>query len=410
MDRPCDPHAIRKDFPLLSQIIYGKPLVYLDSAATAQKPQSVVDAMSHFYTNQYGTVHRAVYNLSASATFRYSDVRSKVRFFLNAKDDSEIIFTKGTTEGLNLLAYCLGNSLLKEGDAIILSEMEHHANIVPWQQIAKEKKLNLLFIPMDKSGQLNLEIFKTFFKAHKVKLVSIAHIANSTGSKNPIELIIKEAHAQGAKVIIDGAQSAGHIKIDLQQLDADFFLFSGHKIYGPTGIGVLYGKRALLDRMPPYQTGGDMIERVDLHTSSFLPPPMRFEAGTPMIAEVIGLGAAIDYLFKIGLDTINTYETHLTNYALSKLTKIPHLKLLGTAPERGPIINFVIDGTHPMDLGMMLDAKGFALRTGHLCAQPALRKFGYESSIRASFAIYNLTTEIDQLCQALEEISTLLRS
>ncbi len=399
-----DLKEVRADFPIFKD---GK-LIYLDSAATAHKPSCVIDAMSDFYANHYGTVHRAVYKLAADATGRYCAVREKVATFLNARFSDEIIFTKGTTDGFNLLAHSFGRHFLQKGDAIILSEMEHHANLVPWQQIAHEKGIELRFIPMDEKGELDLAIYKELLDS-SVKLVSIAHIANSTGTKNPIEQMILLAHAVGAKFAVDGAQSAAHLKIDVQKLDADFFLFSGHKCFGPTGVGILYGKREILEQMPPYQTGGDMITSVHLRDSRFQAPPMRFEAGTPMIAEVIGLGAAIDYIESLGLDAIEAHEQKLLGYATEKLLAISGLRLLGSAREKGAICNFVIDGVHPLDVGTLLDLRGIAVRTGHLCAQPALRKFGLDASVRASFAPYNTLADIDFFITALTSITTRLR-
>jgi cysteine desulfurase/selenocysteine lyase len=394
---------IRRDFPLLA----NSPLIYLDSAATAQKPAVVIEAIRQFYAEEYGTVHRALYALSAHATARYDAVREAVRAFLNAKSADEIIFTKGTTESINLVASSFSKAFLKSGDEILISEMEHHANLVPWQIVAQERGVHLKIIPINDQGDLILEEVERLLTS-RTKLVSIAHIANSTGTLNPIETIIRLAHAKGAKVFIDGAQSAPHMPVDVQRLDADFFAFSGHKAFGPTGIGVLYGKRELLEKMPPYQAGGDMIETVTLTSSSYQPPPLRFEAGTPLIAEVIGLGAALSYIESLGRAEIAAWEARLLAYATEKLQAIPGLRLIGTAKEKGPILTFVIEGMHPLDIGTLLDLRGIAVRTGHLCAQPTMQRFGITAATRISFAAYNTLEEIDLLTTALHEIGALL--
>jgi cysteine desulfurase/selenocysteine lyase len=387
----------RDDFPLIKH----HACIYLDSAATAQKPLCVIEAMRQFYAEEYGTVHRAIYFLASKATERYSLARIVVQKFLHAASSNEIIFTKGTTEGINLVAASFG-SLLAEGDEIIISEMEHHSNIVPWQLLAERNKLVLKVIPMDERGELVLEEYKKLLTT-RTKLVAVGHISNVTGTVNPVEEIIQLAHAYGAKVLIDGAQSAPHMRVDVQAMDADFFVFSGHKAFGPTGVGVLYGKLELLQAMPPYQGGGDMITTVTLQKTTYQMPPLRFEAGTPMIAEVMGLAAALEYLNALDLDKICAWEKALLEYATERLLFIPGLRILGTASKKGAIITFVINGVHPLDLGTLLDAKGFAIRTGHLCAQPALRKFGVETAARISFAPYNTFAEIDLFISALKE-------
>ncbi len=398
---------IRQEFPMLQQQLHGKPFIYFDSAATAQKPRSVIEAMSHFYSEQYGTVHRSIYDFAARATTRYDDVRQKLRAFLNAAFVEEIVFTKGTTEAINLVATSFGKAFLQPGDEILITEMEHHSNIVPWQMICEEKGARLRAAPIDDRGELILEAFEEML-TDRTKLVSIAHIANSTGTLNPIQEIISRAHARGAKVLIDGAQSAAHLPVDVQQLKADFFVFSGHKAYGPTGVGVLYGRRALLEKMPPYQGGGDMIDEVTLAFSTFQHAPAKFEAGTPMIAEVVGLGNAIDFIESLGRDRIAAWENALLDYATKRLSEIKGLRIMGTASQKGAIISFVIDDLHPLDIGTLLDLRGIAVRTGQLCAQPTLKHFNVSSMTRISFGIYNTFEEVDLFIDALKEVVLLL--
>lgn len=406
-EKKFDVSKIRKDFPMLSKTMHGNPLIYFDSAATAQKPSIVIDTIDDFYRNHYGTVHRAVYELSLYATEKYQATRQKVRNFLNARHVEEIIFTRGTTESINLIASSFGKAFIKPGDEIIISEMEHHSNIVPWQMLCEDRGAVLKFIFISDDAELNIEQYAKLLN-NKTKLVSIAHIANSTGTINPIKEMIKMAHKVGAKFVVDGAQSAPHLKVDVQDLDADFYVFSGHKIFGPTGIGALYGKQALLNEMPPYQGGGDMIETVTLEKTTFNISPLKFEAGTPLIAEVIGLGAALDYIESIGLAHISEYEHELLQYATPKLLKIKGLKIIGTAKNKGSIISFIIEGIHPLDLGTLLDLRGIAIRTGHLCAQPTMHRFKIPSTCRLSLAFYNTKEEIDKFIQALNEIISLL--
>jgi cysteine desulfurase/selenocysteine lyase len=369
----------------------------------------VIKAIGGFYSKEYATVHRAIYDLAAQATTRYQGVRQKVQSFLNAAHIEEIIFTKGTTEAINLVAHSFGEAFLKENDEVILTQMEHHSNIVPWQLLAQRKGIKIKVIPINQRGELILEEYERLL-SEKTKLVSVTHISNSLGTLNPIEQIIRLAHQKGAKVLIDGAQSAGHLEVDVQALDADFYVFSGHKIYGPTGIGILYGKKELLEKMPPYQGGGDMIEKVTFETTTFQRPPLKFEAGTPLIAEVIGLGAAISYIENIGRKNIISMEKQLYDYAMSKLQDIPGISFLGTAAQKGPIISFVIKGVHHLDIGTMLNLRGIAVRTGHLCAQPTMQHFQTPGMIRASFAIYNVFEEIDLFASALKEILPMLNS
>jgi cysteine desulfurase/selenocysteine lyase len=393
---------------MLQQLMHGKPLIYLDSAATVQKPRRVIEAMSHFYSEQYATVHRSVYDFASRATSRYNDVRQKLKEFLNAAFVEEIVFTRGTTEAINLIASSFGKAFLQPGDEVVITAMEHHSNIVPWQWICEERGARLKAVPINDRGELILEAFDELL-TDRTKLVSVAHIANATGTWNPIEEMIRLAHARGAKVLIDGAQSAAHLPVDVQKLKADFFVFSGHKAYGPTGIGVLYGKRALLEKMPPYQRGGDMIDEVTLQSSSFQHSPMKFEAGTPMIAEVIGLGEAIDFMESLGRDRIAVWEQDLLEHATTRLGEIKGLRIIGTAPKKGAIISFVIDDLHPLDIGTLLDIRGIAVRTGQLCAQPTLQSFNVPSLTRVSFAAYNTFEEIDIFVEALKEVILLLR-
>lgn len=398
-----DVQRLRKDFPMLSKSMRGKPLVYLDSAATAQKPAAVIEAIKSYYQDHYGTVHRAVYQLAIHSTEKYQETRRKVRAFLNASKDEEIIFTRGTTESINLVAYSFGKAFVKPGDEILISAMEHHSNIVPWQILCEDRGAVLKVIPMNEKGELLLEEYAKLLNP-RTKLVAITHVSNSLGTINPIKQIVAMAHQAGAKVLVDGAQSAPHLKVDVRDLDADFFVFSGHKMMGPTGIGILYGKSELLNQMPPYQGGGDMIEEVTFSKTTYNTLPLKFEAGTPMIAEVIGLGAAIDYLQGIGLESIQGWEHELLTYATAQLEQIRGLKIIGQASQKGGLISFVIDGMHPLDIGTFLDFKGIAIRTGHHCAQPVMRFFNVPATARASFACYNTKEEVDYLAESLQDV------
>lgn len=397
----------RKDFPILKKKVHGHPLVYFDTAATAQKPQVVIDAMTQFYTNHYGTVNRGIYSLARESTDAYNKVRHKVQTFLNAAQPEEIIFTRGTTASLNLLARSFSKRFIRPGHAIIISETEHHSNIVPWQMMCEEYGAVLRIIPVNDDGELILEAFDALLD-DKVKLVSLAHISNVLGTLHPVKQIIEKAHHVGACVCLDGAQAAPHLPIDVQDLDVDFYAFSGHKLYGPTGIGVLYGKHELLEKLPPVEGGGDMIEQVTLRTTTYAPPPIRFEAGTPSIAEVMGLGAAIDYLSDLGMGTIHSWEQDLLDYATKQLSQIPSLRIIGTAAEKGAIISFVIEGVHPLDLASLLDCRGIAIRSGHHCSQPTLERFGQTSLSRISFGLYNTFEEIDLFVTSLNNILDLL--
>ncbi len=396
------------DFPMLQKTLHGQPLVYLDSAATAQKPQAVIDAIANFYKNHYGTVHRAVYGLVTYATSEFSKVREAVAKFINASKSEEIIFTRGTTEAINLVAYSFGKAFIKPGDEILISTIEHHANIVPWQNTCEDRGAILKVIPVDDNGELDLIAFKNLL-SEKTRIVAVGHVSNALGTVNPIKEMIKMAHAVGAKVLIDGAQAAPNMPVDVRDLDADFYAFSGHKLFGPTGIGVLYGKEDLLEVMPPYQCGGDMIDIVTFEKTTFNVLPLKFEAGTPMIAEVIGLGAAIAYLQGIGMAAIQEHEQRLLAYATQKMSCIEGLRIIGTAKHKGAIISFVIEGAHPLDVGTFLDLKGICVRTGHHCAQPTMQRFKVKGTSRASFAFYNTFAEIDFFVDRLQDIARQLR-
>jgi len=395
-----DVEKIRQDFPLLHQEVNGKPLAYLDNAATSQKPTQVIKALDKYYQEDNANIHRGVHTLSERATIDYEQARGKVRSFINANSEKEIIFVRGATEGINLIAQSYGRNKLKTGDEIIISEMEHHSNIVPWQLLCEQTGAILKIIPINDSGELILEEFEKLLSS-KTKLVSIAHISNALGTINPIQTIIDRAHEHNAVVIIDGAQATPHTTVDVQALDCDFYVFSGHKLFGPTGIGVLYGKAHLLEAMPPWQGGGDMIKMVSFEKTLYNDLPYKFEAGTPHIAGVIGLGAAIDYVSATGLDAIAAYEHELLEYATEKILEVKDLRLIGTAQQKTSILSFVIDSIHPHDIGTILDHEGIAIRTGHHCAMPVMTHFNVPATARASFAFYNTFEEVDRLIQAL---------
>jgi len=403
-----DLSRLRDDFPMLKKSMHGKPLIYFDSAATAQKPKIVIDAIDHFYRERYGTVHRAVYELSTYATKEYQDIRHKIAAFLNAEKPEEVIYTRGTTESINMVAYSFGKAFVRPGDEVLITEMEHHSNIVPWQILCEDRGAILKVAPMNDRGELIMEEF-TKLLSKRTKIAAVAHVSNSLGTINPIKEIASLVHQAGGKLLVDGAQSTPHMPIDVRDLDADFYVFSGHKVYGPTGIGILYGKAELLDAMPPYQGGGDMIDKVTFEKTTYNVLPMKFEAGTPMIAETIGLGAAIDYLTAVGLEEVRKWEHELLVYATEKMKEIEGLRIIGTAANKGGIISFVIDGTHPLDLGTLLDLRGVAIRTGHHCAQPTMRHFGVPATARVSFGLYNTKDEIDAFVKALRDVVRLLR-
>jgi len=385
----------------------GKNLVYLDNAASTQKPNVVISTLSSFYSNSYANIHRAAFKIAEKATQEYENSRKKVQKFINANSSNEIVFTKGTTDSLNLLAFSLGEEFINEGDEIVISAMEHHANIVPWQMLCNRKKSKLKVIPINQDGELILDELDNLI-TEKTKIVSIVHISNSLGTINPIKKIIEKAKEVNAMTIIDGAQSIQHKTIDVQDVDCDFYVFSGHKLYGPTGIGVLYGKEELLEKIPPYQGGGEMIAKVTFENTTYNQLPFKFEAGTPNIAGVIGLGAAIDYLQNIGMDNIDNYENELLNYAEEKLTSIDGLRKIGNAQNKASVFSFIIDGIHPTDLGTMADAYGIAMRIGHHCTQPIMDFFNIPGTCRASFSFYNTKEEIDFLHDSIIRIKKLL--
>jgi cysteine desulfurase/selenocysteine lyase len=398
-----DVDAIRKDFPILDQFAYGKPLVYLDNAATSQKPQVVIDTMTHYYTNDNSNIHRGVHLLSERATTKYEDARVKVQSFINAAASKEIIFTRGTTEAINLVANSYGRANVQAGDEILITAMEHHSNIVPWQILCEEKGAFLRVAPINDDGELVLAEFEKLIN-ERTRLVSLVHVSNALGTINPIRWLIEIAHRHNVPVMIDGAQAAPHTEINVQALDCDFYAFSGHKVYGPTGIGVLYGKAGLLDGMPPYQGGGDMIASVTFAKTTYNTLPYKFEAGTPNIVGTIGLGAAIDYVNQIGLDRIARYEHELLEYGTEALSQIPGLRLIGTAREKAGVLSFVLEGVHPHDVGTILDREGIAIRTGHHCAMPVMERFGIPATARASLAFYNTREEIDALVAGIHKV------
>jgi len=393
----------REQFPVLNQRVHGKPLVYLDNAATTQKPQMVLDAMNQFYQADNSNIHRGVHELSERSTRHYEEARVKIQRFINAGDWREIVFVRGVTEGINLVAYTFGRKFVQAGDEIVLSAMEHHSNIVPWQILCEEKGAILRVAPINERGELLLNEFEGLL-GPRTKLVSMVHVSNALGTVNPVAEIVRIAHGQGVPVFIDGAQAVAHMKVDVQALDCDFYALSGHKMFGPTGIGALYGKAALLDKMPPYQGGGDMIRSVTFAKTTYNELPYKFEAGTPNIAGTIGLGAAVDYINRIGLDHIGAYEHGLLAYATAALEKIPGLRIIGTAREKASVISFVLEGVHPHDVGTILDREGVAVRTGHHCAQPVLEWFGVPATTRASIAFYNTREDIDALVAGLGKV------
>jgi cysteine desulfurase/selenocysteine lyase len=398
-----DPDSIREDFPILKQLVYDKPLVYLDNAATSQKPAAVIDAMTHYYSTDNSNIHRGVHLLSERATQAYEEVRIKVQCFINAAVSKEIIFTRGTTEAINLVAGSYGRANVKSGDEVLITAMEHHSNIVPWQILCEEKGARLRVAPINDDGELILEEFAKLLN-ERTKIVSLVHVSNALGTINPIRAIVEIAHRRNVPVMIDGAQAAPHMRLDVRELDCDFYAFSGHKVYGPTGIGVLYGKASLLDAMPPYQGGGDMIASVTFEKTTYNTLPYKFEAGTPNIAGTIGLGAAIDYVNQIGIERIARYEHELLNYGTEALSQIPGLRLIGTAKDKAGVLSFVLEGVHPHDVGTILDREGIAIRTGHHCAMPVMERFGIPATARASLAFYNTKEEIDALVAGIHKV------
>lgn len=395
---------IRQDFPILQREVYGRPLVYLDNAATTQKPRSVVEAISNEYFSTNANVHRGVHFLSQKATDLHEAARERVRQFINARSTAEVLFTRGTTESLNLVASSFGEAFLKEGDEVIVSVMEHHSDIVPWQLLRERKGIVIRVIPMDDSGRLDLEAYERLF-SERTRLVCVAHVSNVLGTVNPVKQMAATAHAHGAYMLVDGAQSIPHFKVDVQDLDCDFLTFSGHKIYGPTGIGVLYGRENLLEKMPPYQGGGEMIARVTFEHTTYERLPYKFEAGTPDYVGTHALAAAIDYVEALGMDEIAAHERRLTQYAMERLGAIKDMHLYGTTPDKDAVVAFNVGNIHPLDLGTLLDRLGIAIRTGHHCAQPLMQRCGVEGMARASFALYNTMDEIDRLAEGIERVS-----
>ena len=399
-----DIKKIREDFPILSRTVYGKPLIYFDNGATTQKPRLVIDSLVDEYYSVNANVHRGVHYLSQQATELHEASRATVREFINARSINEIIFTRGTTEAINLLVSSFGEEFMEEGDEVILSVMEHHSNIVPWQLLAARKGIAIKVIPMNDKGELLLDEYEKLF-SDRTKIVSVTQVSNVLGTVNPVKEMIATAHAHGVPVLIDGAQSVPHMKVDMQDMDADFFAFSAHKIYGPTGVGVLYGKEEWLDRLPPYQGGGEMIQHVSFEKTTFNELPFKFEAGTPDYIGTTGLAKALDYVTSLGMDNITAYEHELTTYAMQRLKEIPDIRIFGEATHKSSVISFLVGNIHHFDMGTLLDRLGIAIRTGHHCAQPLMQRLGIEGTVRASFAVYNTKEEIDALVAGVERVS-----
>ena len=405
---PFDVECVRREFPILTSIVHGKPLVYLDSAATSQKPQAVIDAMSHFFLKENANVHRGVHTLSERATDAYEGARAKAQGFLHAKHIHEIVFVRGTTEAVNLVAQTYGRTHVGEGDEVLVTAMEHHSNIVPWQMLCEEKRARLRVAPITDAGELLLEELESLI-GPKTKLVAVTHVSNVLGTVNPIRRIVEIAHARGARVLVDGAQAAPHLKIDVQALGCDFYAFSGHKMYGPPGIGVLYGKNELLEEMPPYQGGGDMILSVSFDKTVYNKPPNKFEAGTPNMVGAVGLGAAIDFLGSLEHEALFAHEHEILGYGIRALSEVPGLRLIGTAPGKASVLSFVLDDVHPHDIGTILDREGIAIRTGHHCAQPLMSRLGLAATARASIACTSTRHDIDALVAGLGKVREVFR-
>jgi cysteine desulfurase/selenocysteine lyase len=404
---PFDVERIRRDFPVMREQVHGKPLVYLDSAATAQKPQSVLDAIVGYYSHDNANVHRGVHTLSERATRAFEGARTKVRRFLNAERDSEIVFVRGTTEGINLVARTFGASRVGAGDEVLITAMEHHSNIVPWQMLCEERGARLRVLPIDDAGELRLDALDGML-GPRTRILALAHVSNALGTVNPVREIVSRAHQRGIPVLVDGAQAAPHARVDVRALGCDFYVLSGHKLYGPTGIGALYAKQEHLEAMPPYQGGGDMIASVTFEKTLYNKPPYKFEAGTPDIAGAVGLGAAIDYLEGIGLDRIAAYEQELLAYGTRALSQVPGLRLIGTAREKACVLSFVLGDIHPHDIGTVLDREGIAVRTGHHCAQPIMERYGLTATARASLGLYNTRGDLDALVKGLAKVREVL--
>jgi len=402
-----DPLKIRADFPILAQEVNGYPLVYLDNGASSQKPKVVIDAISQYYTHEHSNIHRGVHTLSGKATERYEEVRMKVKTLINAEHAHEIIFTRGTTESINLLASCMGKSLISEGDEILVTELEHHSNIVPWQLLCEETGATLKVIPIDDRGDIMLNSLDELL-SEKTKVVAIAHVSNTMGTVIPLKTVIEKAHGVGALVVVDGAQAVPHMAVDVQELDADFYCFSAHKMFGPTGVGILYGKEKYLNALPPYHGGGNMISKVTFEKTDYNELPHKFEAGTPNIAGGIGLGAAVDYINELGYENIQAYEHDLLAYALDKLRGIEGLKFIGEPDIQSGVVSFLLGTHHPFDVGAILDRLGIAVRTGHHCTQPLMDRFGIAGTVRASFCFYNTKAEVDKLVSGIEKAKEML--
>lgn len=402
-----DIHSIRADFPILKTTVNGKPLVYLDNGATTQKPLAVINAITDYYTLKNSNVHRGVHHLSQVATDAYEITRKKVKQYINAAHEHEIIMTSGTTHGINLVSSCYGKQFVKAGDEIIISAMEHHSNIVPWQMLCEERDATLKVIPISDEGELDMSAYRSLLN-DRVKMIAVTYVSNTLGTINPVKEIIKLAHEYGIPVLVDGAQAIQHIAVDVQALDADFFVFSGHKMYGPTGVGVLYGKEKWLEMMPPYQGGGDMIKEVKFEKTTYNELPFKFEAGTPNIEAGICLANAIDYINEVGLSNISLYETELLKYATQVLSDVEGIRIIGTSKEKSSVISFLLDGAHPYDVGVILDKLGIAVRTGHHCTQPLMERFAIPGTVRASIAMYNTKEEIDTLALAIKKAATML--
>jgi cysteine desulfurase/selenocysteine lyase len=401
---PFDPQAVRRDFPILAERINGRPLVWFDNAATTQKPRVVIERLTHFYEHENSNIHRGAHELAARATDAYEGARDAVAGFLGAPSSDDIVFVRGTTEAINLVAQSWGRANVGPNDEILISHLEHHANIVPWQQLAAERGALLRVIPVDDSGQILLDEYRKLL-SHRTRLVAVTHVSNALGTVVPVHEVVQQAHAAGARVLIDGAQSVPHLRVDVKSLDPDFYVFSGHKVFGPTGIGALYGKHDVLESMPPWEGGGNMIQDVTFEQTIYQPPPTRFEAGTGNIADAVGLGAALDYLQRIGIDNVTRYERALLDYATQALRTVPGLRLIGTAPDKASVLSFVLDGYHPEEVGTALNRDGIAVRAGHHCAQPILRRMGLEATVRASLSMYNTRDEVDEFVAALHRLA-----
>jgi cysteine desulfurase / selenocysteine lyase len=408
ISKAIDTEKIRKEFPILYQKVNGKDLVYFDNAATNQKPKRVIDALLNYYTGFNANIHRGIHTLAEKATKAFEETRETARQFINASSTQEIIFTRGVTEGINLVASSFGRAFINEGDEVIISTIEHHSNIVPWQLICEQKKAKLKIIPVSREGELNIEAYKSLL-SKKTKVVAVNHASNSLGTINPVKEIIAMAHQVGAVVLIDGAQAGAHLNIDVQELDCDFYCLSSHKMYGPTGVGILYGKKEILERMPPYHGGGEMIKDVTFEKTTYNDLPYKFEAGTPNIADVVAYKHAFDFILELGRENIAAHEHELMLYATEKLSKLKSVKLVGTAKNKVAVVAFTVDGIHHFDIGQMLDTRGIAVRTGHHCTQPLMECFGIEGTVRASFSVYNTKAEVDQLVEGLERIINFMK-